>query len=332
MRETQDEFAAKRQGRWNELDRLLGGGQLWKTDGATISRAASLYRQLCADLTRARGSGYAGSFVGYLDALAARAHNALYGAGPIRLPALWRYVVIEFPVALRRNAAFFWMSLALFGLPCAVGLATALTSPSAAVFFVPAPVLEGMADMYSEGFAGGRGASADAGMAGFYVYNNVGIAFRCFATGILFGAGSIFFLVYNGLMIGTVTGYVMQAGHGGNILTFMCGHGPFELTAIIIAGAAGLKMGYALIETGGRTRVGSLRYQARDIARLVVGAAVMLIIAAAIEGFWSPSAAPPEVKWAFSAAFSALVIGFLVFAGRGVRVEANTIPIAERAR
>ena len=85
-------------------------------------------------------------------------------------------------------------------------------------------------------------------MAGFYVYNNVGIAFRCFATGVLFGAGSLFFLIYNGLVTGTVAGYVMSAGHGGNIWTFMCGHAPFELTAIVIAGGAGLEMGYALVD------------------------------------------------------------------------------------
>ena len=153
-------------------------------------------------------------------------------------------------------------------------------------------------------------------MAGFYVYNNVGVAFRCFATGILFGTGSIFFLVYNGLMIGTVTGTVAQAGFSANILTFMCGHAPFELTAIIIAGAAGIQMGYAVVETRGRTRIGSLRHQAPDIARLIVGAAVMLVIAALVEGFWSPSSAAPTVKWVVAALFTTLVIAFLAFAGR----------------
>jgi uncharacterized membrane protein SpoIIM required for sporulation len=178
-----------------------------------------------------------------------------------------------------------------------------------------------MVDAYSEGFDKGRATGVDTGMAGFYVYNNIGIAFRCFATGIFYGAGSIFFLVYNGLMIGTVTGFVSQAGFGHNILTFMCGHGPFELTAIIIAGAAGLRMGYALIETEGRTREGSLRAAAPDVARLIVGAAVMLFFAALIEGFWSPSAAPPVVKWFFSGTVSLLVIGFLVLGGRGYTTE-----------
>lgn len=323
MRETQDEFMSTRQPRWDELDRMLGTGRaLHRHEGSGIARIATLYRSLCNDLMRARGSGYAPSLVDYLDGLAARAHSALYGAKPIRLPALWRYVMVDFPVALRRNYKFFVLSLLLFGVPCAIGVVLALTSREGALHIVPAAQLQGMVDAYSNGFDEGRATGVDAGMAGFYVYNNVGIAFRCFATGILYGVGSVFFLVYNGLVIGTVTGYVAQAGFGGNILTFMCGHGPFELTAIVISGAAGLRMGYALVDTGGRTRVGSLRQSAPDVARMIVGAAVMLLIAAGVEAFWSPSAAPPFVKWVFSAAFSFLVGGFLLFAGRGSREPA----------
>src|SRR5204863_402714 len=101
-----------------------------------------------------------------------------------------------------------------------------------------------------------------------------------------FGLGSLFFLIYNGLIIGTVFGFIARLGFGGNIFTFCCGHSPFELTAIVIAGAAGIRMGYALVSTEGRTRVGSLRVHAGDVARLILGAAVMLLIAAGIEGFW----------------------------------------------
>ena len=86
-------------------------------------------------------------------------------------------------------------------------------------------------------------------MAGFYVYNNVGIAFRCFATGVLFGLGSVFFLVYNGLQMGAVAGLLTASGRGFNLLTFVASHGAFELTAIVIPGTAGLVMGYALVDT-----------------------------------------------------------------------------------
>ncbi len=317
MQQSKDEFVARNQSRWTELDRLLGTGKaLYRRDGATIARVAALYRSLCTDLMRARGAGYTADVLGYLDGLAGRAHNALYGAGPLRFPALMRLVAVEFPRAFRDNFRFAAVSLALFFVPCLIGLIGAVTSRDLAVEVLPAGVLEGMVDAYSGGFEAGRATGVDAGMAGFYVYNNVGIAFRCFATGILFGTGSIFFLVYNGLMIGTVTGYVAQAGFGGNILTFMCGHAPFELIAIIIAGAAGLQMGYALVDTGGRTRIGSLRHQAPDIARLIVGAAVMLVMAAVVEGFWSPSSVAPPVKWAVAAVFTLLVVAFLSFAGR----------------
>jgi uncharacterized membrane protein SpoIIM required for sporulation len=96
----------------------------------------------------------------------------------------------------------------------------------------------------------------------------------------------------------------------------MCGHAPFELTAIVVAGGAGLQMGYALVDTGGLTRLRSLRRAAPSITRQILGAAAMLFIAAGIEGFWSPSSLPPPVKWTASAVFSILVILYLSLAGR----------------
>jgi uncharacterized membrane protein SpoIIM required for sporulation len=178
--------------------------------------------------------------------------------------------------------------------------------------------------MYAEGFEG-RAEGQDATMAGFYVYNNVGIAFRCFATGVLFGIGSLFFLIYNGLVIGTTTGQVIVSGGGSNILTFMCGHGVFELTAILISGGAGLQMGYALVETHGRTRLGSLRSQAKELGALVLGAAALLLVAAGLEGFWSPSGLPPMVKWIAAGVFAIALTTWLLLGGRTRR----TAPTSE---
>jgi uncharacterized membrane protein SpoIIM required for sporulation len=158
-------------------------------------------------------------------------------------------------------------------------------------------------------------------MAAFYVHNNVGIAFRCFATGILFGLGSIFFLVYNGLATGAVAGAVTAAGHGGNLFTFIAGHGAFELTAIVISGAAGMAMGYALVAPGRRTRWASLRAKSGDLFRMIMGAALMLLVAAAIEGYWSPSTVAAPVKWRVAAALYALVFAYLLLAGRKAKRE-----------
>ncbi|AUX43043.1 membrane protein [Sorangium cellulosum] len=318
----QDVFVAARSSEWSELDALLlRGDDLQKLGGRDISRIAALYRAVCKDVMRCRAAHYSADLSAYLDGLAGRAHNVLYSArasrGGGRALGLARLVARDFPRTFRRRARFFALSAALFVIPWVIGQAGAMASNDFALKVMPAPALEQMAEAYAQGFADGRATGADAGMAGFYVYNNVGIAFRCFATGVLFGAGSVFFLVYNGLVIGTSLGHVIRSGSGGNMLTFICGHAPFELTAIVISGAAGLQMGYALVATGGRTRLGSLRSQAREIAHLVLGAALMLLIAAVVEGFWSPSAVAAPVKWAASGLFTLLVVLYFALAGRG---------------
>jgi uncharacterized membrane protein SpoIIM required for sporulation len=313
----QDDFVAARKPEWDELQLLLDRERaLHRLPPDAITRAAALYRAVCADLMRARSAGYAAEVIALLDGLAARAHNALYSAPPHRLRAAWDLLARDFPRTLRRHRRFFALSAALFVLPGVLGFVGAFRSRAFALQILPAATIEQMEKAYAEGFDKGRTGDVDAAMAGFYVYNNVGIAFRCFATGVLLGLGSAFFLVYNGLVTGAVAGLVTVDGHGRNLFTFTCTHGAFELTAIVIAGTAGMVMGYALVDTGGRTRLGSIRDRGRDVAHLVLGTAAMLLVAAALEGFWSPSRAPDHVKWA-AAGVAYLAVGlYLARAGR----------------
>jgi uncharacterized membrane protein SpoIIM required for sporulation len=316
MKRTQDEFVAARQPAWNELDGLLVQKRvLYRLPPWSIGRAATLYREICSDLMRARGAGYSAEVVDLLDALAARASAALYSAPPYRWGAVWELVAYGFPQAVRRNARFVALAAALFVLPGLLGFFGAQRSRGFAIQIMSESMVEQMEKTYSD-LGHGRGESTDSMMASFYVYNNVGIAFRCFATGILFGLGSMFFLVYNGLVIGVVTGAVTRAGHGRNLFTFVAGHGAFELTAIVISGAAGIAMGYALVATGPRSRWASLRAKSGDLFRMIVGAALMLLVAAFIEGFWSPSSVLPQVKWVVAVLLYLLVFAYLVFAGR----------------
>jgi uncharacterized membrane protein SpoIIM required for sporulation len=314
---TQDDFVAARKGDWSELEALLNRGKaLHRLPAPAIARAAGLYRSVCADLVRAQGAGYGPEVIALLDGLAARTHNALYSAPPYRLAAVWDLIRADFPRALRRHARFFALAVALFLLPAAVGFFGALRSRAFALHLLSPAMAEGLEEAYKKGFAEGRSEAMDTAMAGFYVYNNIGIAFQCFATGVLFGLGSIFFVVYNGLLIGAVAGLVTAAGGGWNLLTFTAGHGPFELTAIVISATAGMVMGYALVDTGGRTRFGSLRAKSKDLAQLVLGAALMLSVAALIEGFWSPSSVPMHIKWGVGVAGYAAVALYLARAGR----------------
>jgi uncharacterized membrane protein SpoIIM required for sporulation len=272
---------------------------------------------------RAESLGAESDVVRYLNRLAARAHNSLYGPPPFPKGALSRFLRWDFPRSIRRHQKFVWLSAALFVGAHVFGTVGALASEDFALRVLPPESLEQMLDAYSSGFDAGRDEGQDALMTGFYVNNNIGIAFRCFATGIFFGLGSAFFLIYNGLVIGTVLGHVSASGYAHNILTLICGHGWFELTAIVVSGAAGLKMGYALVATGGLTRFASLKSQASELSCLIVGAALMLAIAALIEGFWSPSAIPAPIKWGFSLMNGLLLYSYFALAGRSAPREGS---------
>jgi len=315
---TRDEFVAEREPRWAELDRLLQQANPLG-QGERTRRVAALYRALSADVMQVRSLGFGADLRRRLDALASRTHGFLYRTPERQGSFAFRQMLGEFPRVVRRHWAFVAAAAVLFWLPFVLGLAGTLWRPGFGERVLPPEMLEAMSSAYGESFAQGRPDGGDAAMAGFYVYNNVGIAFRCFATGILFGAGSIFFLVYNGLVTGTVVGWVSAHGNGHNILTFVCGHSPFELTAIVIAGAAGLQIGYALIDTGGLSRRSSLLAAGRSAIVLVMGAGVALLVAAGVEGFWSASAAPDGIKWSVAVLNSLLVLGYLSCGGRGRR-------------
>ncbi len=130
-------------------------------------------------------------------------------------------------------------------------------------------------------------------MFGFYIRNNTGIGFRTFAGGLFFGLGSIFFLLFNGISIGSIAGHLTHVGYNDTFWGFVSGHSSMELTAIILSGAAGLKLGMALVKPGRKSRSLALRDNASIAIRIVYGAATMFIIAAFIEAFWSSKAALP---------------------------------------
>jgi uncharacterized membrane protein SpoIIM required for sporulation len=311
-----DRSMEEREPAWKELDHLLAHRGWRRGTAAEISRGATLYRQVCRDLSRAGQLGLPPDVVAYLDSLVSRAHSAFYGS----VGVLWRrwpeLLFARFPREVRRNWAGQALSASLFLVPLVVTMIRSAGSHAFAAQMLPIDMLEGMAKAYAGDLSAGRSTDANAAMAGFYVYNNVGIAFRCFASGILFGLGSAFFLVYNGAVTGAVVGYVTGSGAGTNILTFVCGHAPLELTAIVIAGGAGLRMGWTLLDTAGVGRLEALWRERAAILAQVLGAAVMLLVAAAVEGFWSPSSAPAEVKWAVGGAICLSVAAFLGLAGR----------------
>jgi uncharacterized membrane protein SpoIIM required for sporulation len=333
---TERAFTASRQRDWETLDALVHTTQargLRALSPEQIAQVSPLYRDACADLARAEAARYGAPLVEYLQGLAAAAHGVVYGRGRGRWSvaggrgAALRLAVDAFPRAVRRHWVAMLAAFLLFFVPLFGGFFATLADPGFAVRIVPEAQLRPLVDAYREGFSSGREGGAGVAMAGFYVNNNVGIALRCFATGLFFGLGSALYLVENGLATGAIMGYVAAHGAGDNILTFVAGHGSLELGAIVLAGGAGLSLGGSMIAPGDRTRLASLQSVARSVVIVVFGAAGMLLIAAAVEGFWSASALPAFVKRSVGAILFALVVAYIALAGRGSHEAAE----AERA-
>lgn len=304
-------FVAARQERWAELEELAGRRPRHPEE---VRALADLYRSVSADLSAAQAAELPDDVIAYLDQLAGRAHNQLYAGRQVReLPVRW--VLDVFPCAIRRNIGFFALSNLLFYGPFLLAWGACFWDPSLAERVLPASQLEMMEAMYAE--PTGRGGSGeDATMAGFYVYNNIGIALRCFATGAFAGLGSLFFLIYNGAVLGTTFGYVSAGPGAVHLLTFASGHGSWELTGIVVSGTAGLRLGWALAVPGRRTLAASLAEAREDLIGLVAGAVALLAVAAAIEGFWSASPLPDPVKWVFAVGQVPVLAAWLVFGGR----------------
>jgi uncharacterized membrane protein SpoIIM required for sporulation len=324
---TEAAFSARRRPDWDRLDVLARGVQHRGLRALTleqVSEVAPLYRDVCADLARAESARYSAPLVDYLQGLTAAAHAILYGShakGRIlsraASSARIRTALEAFPRAVRRCRGAMLLSALLFFGPLAFGLAAAIVDPGFAARVAPESMLRPLAEAYKEGFEAGRATGVDAFMAGFYVQHNVGIALTCFATGLAFGLGSAFYLVFNGLSTGAILGYVAAHGGGDNIGTFVIGHGSLELGAIVLCGGAGLTLGWSIVAPGPSTRVASLQRAAREIVVIVFGAAVMLLAAAAVEGFWSASSVPSTVKRAVGAVLFVLLASYVALAGRG---------------
>lgn len=280
-----------------------------------------LHRQICAHSALARSRRYSPGLIGELDALVRRGHRLLYQRRSAPLGAALDFMASRFPRTLRRHLGIFWIAIVLFFVPM-LGMGIAVHQDRDLVYSLldAAQVadLEGLYDpaQHRPGRANERQADTDVAMFGFYVMNNVGIGFRTFAGGLLLGLGSLVILLFNGLSIGAVAGYLTRLDYGSTFWPFVSGHGPYELTAIAICGAAGLLLGQAILAPGRRTRLAALRANARDAVILVGGAAILLVFAAVVEAFWSAGSATVTLKYAVGILGWALVAAYLGLAGR----------------
>ncbi len=312
---------------WGELEQAVNEMERGKLP-RDPHRLPRLFRKVCGDLSLAQHRMYGLDLAEKLNHILIRAYGKIYAHVGGGLSLALRWAAGGFPRAVRREAKLFWLSAALYVVPL-VGIAIlAAHDPEWAEQFVGADSLIGVESSFgpdSDLDEGRGGDDADFLMFAFYIWNNIGWDFRIFGGGALFCVGGVYFLVQNAIGHGAVAGYVHHL-HGGDwpepFYAFVSGHSAPELTAMIIAAAAGLRLGLAVLNPGRLTRGKALAKHGKSVLPLICGAAVMTFCAAIIEGFWSASKAPVNTKYAVGIAFWLLLAAYLLFAGRRSADEA----------
>lgn len=318
---TQREFESRHAAFWQALNDGLQRRDPRPSVDAERLDFPKRYRMLCQQLAIARGRLYGLELIERLEALAQRCHDQLYGGSRSLSRGLVDFLLVHFPIAIRARGREVLCALLLFVGPLVLVLGLASDYPELVHATLGPAGMSSLEQMYEPSatpFQSDRPPGHDVLMFGYYIEHNIGIGFSCFATGLLFGLGSVVLLIYNGLSIGAAAAYIDQLGYGTTFYSFVIGHGAFELPAIVLMGAAGLALGRSLLEPGDYRRVDALRIAARDVLPIVLGATAMLTIAAILEAFFSPRASiPVEVKLAIGSALWVLVVLHWMIAGRG---------------
>ena len=324
----QETFVAHHQREWDRLEAWLNPKAIKKKDADGAAPRKPLraedfphaYRRACQQLALARTRAYSPQLVERLQALVEAGHGRFYHTRRPEWHRIQRFVARDFPALVRREWRYIAASALLLYGPMLVMVFLTRHKPQLVYSLYPPEMVgqfESMYDPNQHTQMIGRDSSSNLAAFGFYVMHNVSIGFQTMAGGLFAGVGSLFELLTNGLMIGSVAGYLTAVGFGGTFWTFVSGHSAWELSAIVITGGAGLKLGWALLAPGRADRGRALLEAGRGAALLALGAFLMLVVAAFIEAYWSSIVwLPAAVKYGAGAAMWMVVLTWLGAGGR----------------
>lgn len=319
----------------NELIKPRRSWMFWRRSVSfeSVLKMAQLHRENCSRLALSKSFDLPNSIIAGWSGIVAAGHSAIYKPEPFQIRGVFRLLFLDVPWRLVHDRTV-WLSVTLFyGLFFGMAFWCAGDSVRAEQF-VGLKQIRQMEAMYqkpigtlpdtdqgktdSEWVGSSRN---DAVMTGFYIRNNAGIGLQCFGWGIAFGLGSLYIMCSNALQLGSVFGHMATSPYWDNFSTFVTAHSVYELTAICLSAAAGLRMGYGLVETHGYGRFESVRRSAQASLPMIGTATILFILAAFIEGFISASQTPFELKLGVMLISA---VSLILFASQGLR-EHKTI-------
>jgi uncharacterized membrane protein SpoIIM required for sporulation len=314
-----EQFLKSRKADWQTLSVLLDKAEnnVTQLTPAEIGDMGRLYRAASSDLALSRRDFSGHRVTQYLNQLVARGHSILYRHEPVGVKRIAGFILAGFPRVYRQNVRFILAACLLFFTPAIFAGVVVGIQPDNDRWLLPEWVqaqrhLIENHQLWTDIPIEERPYSAS-----FIMQNNIRVAFLAFGGGVLAGLPTVYLMADNGLLLGGLLGLTFHYGVGFELLNFVIGHGFIELTVIMIAGGAGLRLGWAVLHPGFLRRGDALRLAAGQVVWLVLGCIPLLAVAGIIEGFISPAEQIPwAVKWAVGIVSGLSLQAYVWLAGR----------------
>ena len=326
MAQSIQNFLQSRKPRWERLEAILQSlerGRIRGITAADLLDVGRLYREATADLARLqsmRSPDLPPSEIEvYLNQLVARGYGQVYRTPPPRWRSFLRYLRFTLPDTFRETAPWTLFAFLTFFIGFLYGLGATLLDSG----FVPLVVPPHVIQQVEEGKVWFDSTLALRPLASSRIMtNNISVSFLAFAFGMTFGLGTLYVMVFNGLMLGTLAGLCHTHDLSIPFWSFVLPHGVIELTAIFMAGGAGFLLATALLAPGDLPRKQALIDRARQAGRLALGCVPLLVVAGIVEGFFSPALIPADVKFSVAGILLVLVLAYLLVPTNSSRDDA----------
>ena len=324
-----DRFITTNQASWLRLEELTASAGRARLGPSEVDELVQLYQRASTHLSHARTQRADPALVARLTGLVARAGGVLYGTRSRSVAALARFFTTSFPAAVWHARRFVVASALLLFVPALLMGAWLARSDAALEASAPEALREAYVEDDFEAYYSSTPASQ---FATEVTVNNIQVGLLAFSTGILLCVPTAFLLVTNGANIGQAAGLFAAVGEQTKFYGLILPHGLLELSAIVVAGAAGLAVGWAIIDPGDRTRSAALAEQGRRSAVIALGLALAFVVAGPIEGFVTPSGLPTSTRVLIGIAACAAFWTYVIVLGRRAAAQGYTGAFGEHDR
>ncbi len=309
-----DAYVAAHSREWDRLEQLLGrASRPRRLDGVEVDELVDLYQRTATHLSVVQSAGRDAALVGRLSSLVARARATVAGGRRALQSDVARFLKVDFPAICYRTR-WWWIGATAFFLIVSFGLGVFIaTSPEAQLAVAPP---EDVARLVNEDFANYYSSAPAQDFAARVFTNNAYVAAQSILFGVLLGIPVLYVLLSNAVNVGIAGGLLAANDRTSLFFGLILPHGLLELTAVFVACGLGLKLGWTVVDPGGRTRSQALAEEGRSLVSGAIGLALVLFVSGIIEAFVTPSGLPTAVRIGIGAVAESLFLAYVVILGR----------------